>query len=296
MKHVNDMISRDNRLGFTLVELLIAVLLSSLVMYGVFAAFQSQNRTYVTQDLTVEMQQNLRAAVDMISRDIRMAGFDPSKKAGATFYSAATSLMGGPGTTAITIEFSNDFDSNEALGGPGETLAYGFLTAGTDADNDGFADAGAANLSRNANGANAPVAENIQAIAFAYAYDSIVDLPVDMNILDGINPGGGGNIIWAIPGAGGNWLNLDVNNDGLITTADAPAVTNGTIAAVDTGTAVDFTRIRAVKFWLLARAANPDPNFVDSNTYVIGQRIFTPNDNFRRRLIETTVRCRNMGL
>jgi len=56
--------------------------------------------------------------------------------------------------------------------------------------------------------------------------------------------------------------------------------------------------IRAVKVSILARAGRTDPNFVDSKTYTTASgATWGPfNDNYRRRFLVTTVKCRNLGL
>jgi prepilin-type N-terminal cleavage/methylation domain-containing protein len=61
--------------GFTLIELLIGVCLSSIVVLALYGILTSQNRTYVLQDDTSAMQQNLRVALESMARTVRMAGF-----------------------------------------------------------------------------------------------------------------------------------------------------------------------------------------------------------------------------
>jgi len=57
-----------------MVELLIALFLGSLVVLTFYQLLITQNKTYALYDDTAEMQQNLRAAVDRISRDAMAAG------------------------------------------------------------------------------------------------------------------------------------------------------------------------------------------------------------------------------
>ncbi len=47
-------------------------------MAAVMTSFLSQHRSYLAQDDMVEMQQNFRVAMDMLTRDIRTAGYDPN--------------------------------------------------------------------------------------------------------------------------------------------------------------------------------------------------------------------------
>lgn len=61
--------------GITLIELMIALGLFSIVSLAAFSVLSSSQRTAVMNDQTVEVQRNARLAMDLISRDIRMAGF-----------------------------------------------------------------------------------------------------------------------------------------------------------------------------------------------------------------------------
>jgi type IV pilus assembly protein PilW len=69
---------------------------------------------------------------------------------------------------------------------------------------------------------------------------------------------------------------------------------NGT----QTLTPTPLADIRAVQISLLARAGRPDQNFANTATYTTASGVsWGPyNDNRRRRLLLTTVQCRNGGL
>jgi hypothetical protein len=61
--------------GLSLIELVVTMLLSSIVVLGLYNFLISQRHTYTVQDEFGEMQQNLRVAMEKISRDIQMSGF-----------------------------------------------------------------------------------------------------------------------------------------------------------------------------------------------------------------------------
>jgi len=61
--------------GLTLIELLIALVLSSILIAGLYQIFISQQKTYMVQDQVADMQQNIRVAIDQMTREIRMAGY-----------------------------------------------------------------------------------------------------------------------------------------------------------------------------------------------------------------------------
>lgn len=63
------------RHGFTLVELMIAVLLMGVVVAYLLQTFTVQQRTYVMVDQLAEVQQNARAVSALVERDVRHAGF-----------------------------------------------------------------------------------------------------------------------------------------------------------------------------------------------------------------------------
>ena len=63
------------RKGFTLIELIIAIALSSLVGILIYTVFINQTAAYRSQADMGTMQQNLRVAMEMLSRDVSMAGW-----------------------------------------------------------------------------------------------------------------------------------------------------------------------------------------------------------------------------
>jgi type IV pilus assembly protein PilW len=61
--------------GFTLIELLIAIALGLVILAGLYQTFRTQQDTYIVQDQVAAMQQNLRGAMYLITRDLQMAGW-----------------------------------------------------------------------------------------------------------------------------------------------------------------------------------------------------------------------------
>jgi type IV pilus assembly protein PilW len=245
--------------GFTLVEVLIVVAISIIVLAGIYSVFQAQQRAHLTNSQVVEMQQNMRAALFLMEREIRMAGYSPTMNADAGFDAARS------GELSITMDLNDDGLTT----GANEDVSYGFSTA-VDADRDGDVDAGgAAAFGRNTGGGYQPVAENIERIGFAYAFDDDNDGELDTS---------GGSVIWAYDADGDG--ELDTNTD-----------TGAALAST-----VELNRIRAVRIWILARSSRGISDYTDTRTYSVGDLpAYAPNDNFVRRLVTTTVKCRNMG-
>ncbi|MFO7582517.1 PilW family protein [Guyparkeria sp.] len=60
--------------GFTLVELMIAMVLGLVIIGGVISVFLANKQTYRTNEAMSEVQDHARTAFEFLSRDIRMAG------------------------------------------------------------------------------------------------------------------------------------------------------------------------------------------------------------------------------
>lgn len=61
--------------GVTLIELLIALVISAILVAGIYRTFVYQQKSYATQEQVADMQQNVRVAINRMIREIRMAGF-----------------------------------------------------------------------------------------------------------------------------------------------------------------------------------------------------------------------------
>jgi prepilin-type N-terminal cleavage/methylation domain-containing protein len=76
-KKEGDMNSRPvfNKKGVTLIELLVVLVISGIIIAGIYRMFIGQTRAYTVQEQVVEVQQNIRGAMELILRDVRMAGY-----------------------------------------------------------------------------------------------------------------------------------------------------------------------------------------------------------------------------
>jgi prepilin-type N-terminal cleavage/methylation domain-containing protein len=64
--------------GFSLIELLVAMVIMSVVSLAIYSVFSVSSRTYTTQGVTADVQQSVRAAMEVMLQDIRSAGLDPT--------------------------------------------------------------------------------------------------------------------------------------------------------------------------------------------------------------------------
>ena len=237
---------RDKK-GFTLVELMITLAMSGIIVAAIYSAYIIQQKTYYTQGQVVDMQQNIRAALEMMESEIRMAGYDPTGNATAAITTATNSQF------AFSQDLNGDGSVTAGAANPNENIVYRFA-ATDDANNDGIADTFPAaqttpvSLRRESNGGGLqPIADGIQAIEFYYTLD-----------------------------------------DG---------VTKTLTPALD--------KIQSVQITILAVASQRDPKYTNTVTYTTPSGAqWTPTllsgsaagDNFRRRLLTSSVNLRNHGL
>lgn len=291
--------------GFSLVELLVALAMSGIVSLALYTSFTSQSRSYVKQEQIVEMQQNVRAAMDIMVRDIRMAGFCSQKE--ASFFSAVPVVAGGGSITTLDISgpgpngqgqirvSADAAVSNGSIDGR-EVVVYSVYDST-------ISPTGVMDLGRQENNAANPSTLNnrvpmigyVEGLAFAYAFDADSDGQIDLN---------GGNIIWAVDTDADNALDkaVDTNSDGVIDLND----TLGGVALNTVGAPaiVQASAVRAVKIWLLVSSERQERNgFLDTKTYVLGERRFTPaivggvdQRLNQRRLLTETVWMRNAAI
>ena len=155
--------------GFTLMELMVAMVIFSLVIAGIMTSKIGQQDQHITQLQAVEMQQSVRAVMSLMKQELRMAGFNPH----SPDYGEGISVAGASNLTfsAVADDDCNDNDGDSANPndctdpnvdeeGELEIIAYAF----SDPDGDG---AGDITISFNAAGAQV-IAENITNLGFTY--------------------------------------------------------------------------------------------------------------------------------
>jgi type IV pilus assembly protein PilW len=63
--------------GLSLLEILVAMGVSSLIITAVYQLFHNQQQSYLVQNEVAQVQQGLRASLYLMTKDLRTAGFDP---------------------------------------------------------------------------------------------------------------------------------------------------------------------------------------------------------------------------
>ncbi len=192
--------------GFTVTELLVTITASLIVLAALGAIFTIQNRSYSAQERIVVAQENARAALQLMTKELLMAGYDPTGNADAGIEIA----------DADVVQFTWDKNGNGVVDTTGsERIKYTLDTT-------------AKQVRRTVgSGTPQPIGENIQSLSFSY-YDSdgnqltgvplsdaqkarvtrvVVHVTPDLSQAAGSdgNAGEGSIVLWAYDGAVRAW-------------------------------------------------------------------------------------------
>ena len=100
--------------GFTVVEVLVSLAIMSIVFGAVYQSFDIFNRSYTKENVKAGVQQRTRIGIDLMVRDIRLAGLDPLGTANAQIITA----------DADNIQFSADLNYDGDVNDPFENTTY----------------------------------------------------------------------------------------------------------------------------------------------------------------------------
>lgn len=318
------------RQGYSLVELLIAIVITALVGGAIATNYIVQQRAATKVRQMAYIQQQIRGVFYIMAEDIRLAGYnripeapDSQRNFGILDIQSydipdnddsLTAQTGGSPILQLAYDYNrlrpnSQANSNYAprcAGAPAEPTTgngqpdepyYAYLLF--DEGGDGITELGRRVYDDICGDTTEILAENIEAVGFAYAFDNDGD-----NLLDVIP--GTTHPFWAVDTNNDNTLdtNLDVNMDGLINIDDADSESTDPVIGTPLpgGVQISVDKIRAVRIWLLA-GSGKDPRYEDTNTYVVGNHIIDMTDtanhtrhapNRRRLLVDHVLDCRNM--
>src|SRR5437879_7483575 len=146
MRHFSISSGQSER-GMTLVELLIAMALVGVVMGGVTRSFVNQRKITAIQSQRVTLIQQAQAAMDLVTREFRTAGTNPT---GAAFVPVTYN--------ASQLEIRADLNGNRTTdtnNDPDEHLIYAY-------------DSTNKRITRDAGNGAQPLVEHIRAFTFQY--------------------------------------------------------------------------------------------------------------------------------
>jgi type IV pilus assembly protein PilW len=79
--------------GFTLTELMVSMAIGMVMLAAVTTTFMLQTKTYNAQQQINEMEQNARGVLDVITRELKMAGYKPNGGSFSGVTYSTTQLM-----------------------------------------------------------------------------------------------------------------------------------------------------------------------------------------------------------
>jgi prepilin-type N-terminal cleavage/methylation domain-containing protein len=154
-----------NKRGITLIELLVALVISAITMAAIYKVFISQTKVYYVQDQVVEVQQNVRTAMEVLLRDLRMTGFDDNNPDSAV---TITNPISAFSDNSITVNYEY-YDRTSATYQK-YTVAYW---------RDGNSRLMRQLTINDAGPTTEPVLDNVDALTFTYGVDDNDDNAVD---------------------------------------------------------------------------------------------------------------------
>jgi prepilin-type N-terminal cleavage/methylation domain-containing protein len=121
--------------GFSLLEVLISSAVMTLVMFAVYSTFASSAGTYAKGDMKADIHQNTRAAMELMVREVRLAGYFPENFTFIMPIGPGTGCAGPPfvgisNAAATTITICSDIDGDNSS----EMVVYTWF-GDTDGDN-----------------------------------------------------------------------------------------------------------------------------------------------------------------
>jgi len=142
-----------NQRGVTLTELMVALVMGLATIAAVYSVHLVQVKQRIVQEDVMAMQQNARAAMDLMIRELRMAGYDPM---GVNRDEGQSNDFFGVGYHPSELHIASDLNGNGLLTDSNESIVF-------------LHDASAFTLRRKVGaGGRQPVAEHIQSLGIQY--------------------------------------------------------------------------------------------------------------------------------
>lgn len=318
------------RNGFSLVELMVALVIGSILLGAVLLIFTSSKKTYDVQDQSARMQENGRYAIEVLLKDIRLAGYwgGNADRVIKTANSVAPTTSGCDATNWSKMISQRLYGLNDTNNDSTTTGNY------TNAACIPTYVRGDVLTVRHAQ-TTPVVAASLGATGIYTISDmDAAGLFTGTTVPSEVTIDSGGSHVLAEPNAiypvvtHAYHIRTGTSSCPVGQSAPAPSLyrlvattTAGPTAeevisgvenfqvqyGVDTSAAkdsseiqffnasstLDWANIVAVRVWLLLRSLCPESNYTNTNTYAMGDQSLTFNDAFRRQIFTTTIMLRN---
>jgi type IV pilus assembly protein PilW len=93
-----------NQKGITLIELFVSLAIASIVTAGAYQVSINLGKNYIIQEQVAEAQNSVRAGIEIMVADLRMAGYD--KEGGGSTVGVASPVSGS--SNSIRVEWERD--------------------------------------------------------------------------------------------------------------------------------------------------------------------------------------------
>jgi type IV pilus assembly protein PilW len=138
--------SRQIAAGYTLVEVVLALGLSLVTMSVLYSLYVTELKAQIVREHRLDMHQTARIVMDLVAREVMMAGYDP---AGLNRDADESNDFQGIGVDRKGLHIKADLNGNGSLGDSNESIVYSH-------------DPSTLMLRRNTGGGNQPFGEDIE--------------------------------------------------------------------------------------------------------------------------------------
>ncbi len=246
--------------GYTIIEVLVSLSIGFIIISLSYSFFFVQRNVEKNINLKIKERSGVRIFFHTIERDIKRANCNPLERENIGITKACHS----------SLEISYDLDEDGKISSD-EMVGYGFAKK-YDANQDGIADENLGVIGRKKGKGNLmPIAENIQSISFAYAY---------------IEKGSSNKIIWAYDSDNDGMLDIEIINiDENIANEYNSSNTSSLFKPIS------IKNIIAVKVFILSILPKKSKKQI-SYKYVVGNKVLTGKDYYKRNLFSTLIKIR----
>jgi type IV pilus assembly protein PilW len=312
--------------GFSLVELMVALVITLILLAGIGQIFLSSKKSFTIQDSLGRMQENGRYAMETLAQDVRRAGF----WGGNADITTIKDHVGGTGKVATDDGTCVDaswarmlthriFGKNDTRAGysclPSDTTHKGDILVTRYAAPWEVGDTTTPNFVENQYYLRSSLFEG-QLFKCSSGCPEDTGYPIDAPA-----------VRTAELVSHGYFIHAQATSDKCPTAGKVPSLyrmtlTNGALAAEEIAYGVDDFQVQygldtdndnsvdsfvdaaaagdamwgqviAARIWLLVRAECPETGFTNESTYTMAGVDHTPGDNYRRQLYTSTIRLRN---
>ncbi len=138
--------------GYTLIEVVVALGLSLLTLSAVYSLYVTELKAQIVRENMLDMHQQARVVVDLVSREILMAGYDPR---GVNKDSDLTNNFYGITYDPAQLIIKSDLNGNGTPSNANESIVFSL-------------DSVTHTLRRNTGGGRQPFGENIESFVVQY--------------------------------------------------------------------------------------------------------------------------------